>query len=230
MPDIRELRTSQVRIYATDALPFNRLRQSKAVSMLQESMDFSPSQSMFPFPDGILQTQPIAMASGSCNGVFIEKLVVEERKMVLTILGSTEQADAIQEELIKAITQATGTGDPDLSPLAVSHESNCVAKLNFQIPKLLAGSPMEAIPEMFKNQVHPKNSSIDVVPASVSFLVRYSHISRELQERKINLVDKEIKIELRAKTAVNDQIYSVSAPATTGELIELVRQIEDKVG
>lgn len=233
MPKIRNLRTTQIRIFPIDDLPFGKISTKSNVQRIARK--YSLDVQVDPLFD---VGAPLRIAGPSirfANGSFeyqqksyvIENLNIEDRRILLTVNGPTEVCDEINKTLTAFFAKIDPREEiPAYSPILTSNETNCVATMGFSVKDLMAGSKLEKASEAIADLQENYGCHLDIFPSSFKFRVSYLDPPAEITKRKINIVDKEVVLEIRAKSAVDDRMYFTSSPSCSTQHLKLLDRLE----
>jgi hypothetical protein len=231
MKRIDSLTVAQLRIFKTDELPFNSLRLGASVQKIRTEFAFKHITNI-PAPMTPDLLGAIGFVAGEvkteAGATVIESLVIESRRVLLTIHGPSEVANQTFDRLrgmIREVDQRENK--PELVPLIVTEDTTTVVHLDHPILSLLTGCPLEQLVGGLDSKIEKHGARVRIYPASFRLAVAYDHVPDSLKLNNITLADKVISIELRMGTAVEDNIYFISSPNPSTIHLQMVTFLEE---
>lgn len=157
----------------------------------------------------------------------IIRLVIEERKIVCVMDAEKEIIDAFYEDVVDFLMQISSVDEPEVfKPIIVSNESEIIAQLDMNISSLFSDQLLNCL----ENDVVPKlgfgPATARIKPISVKFDVDYVSDDISLQDYRINLVRKELILQLRPGYLQKDRIFVSKMPVDSNTHIQLLTEIE----
>jgi hypothetical protein len=233
MAALKNLVVTQIRVFKADDLPSSLLHSPSFLAIAKNEFGFSkaglatPPISFDPnggivFNDGGFEHEKIKYV--------IQQLLIESRRIIINFFGSSQSASAFYLKLydiIKAFCINTKT--PEFEPLILAEETATTHVLSFPIIKLIGNGPMAGFYTGVREHIEDFNSQIQVLPTAFKFRVLYSNIPSVLLENGIQIQEKELSIEYRAQTRVEDCIYFIKSPNSSDEHEKLVNYFEKKI-
>jgi hypothetical protein len=224
-------KSTKIILLAHEQLPFAVVTNKKYAELFIQRYSFGrldPIQDPTGNPSGLMFSNGLYQVKDS--PVVAVRLVIEDRKVVISMEGATDYAEKMWEELREALQAMTLTKDSDfLSPVFVTNESDIMAHLDFPADSLFS-SP---IASLFQKEIIKKTSSSFITShigsSGVSFSIDYLPETDMLNDRRISLVRKEFNIKSAIGYPMNDQVYSSSGPISTEDHIELLKYLEKKL-
>jgi hypothetical protein len=175
-----------------------------------------------------------SLGSMEINGKvkIIDRIVIEERRVIVTIGGSSADAKVLMNNVIDLIaTSETRHEICSLKPLIEIHEAQCTVNLGFTFSRLLCGSIANTVPDSLQSlvQLAPSPLQAEIVPSGLRFKIRYLGESDVLKNHLISMADKYLSIEMREGTSPESHIFFASAPMTSEALLDLLRSLERRI-
>lgn len=157
----------------------------------------------------------------------IERLDIQERKIVFKIIGSSEDADTFYDSLVAFLADiADSTDDTYLQPVVTSDESEIIVQLDFPADVLYAPAYLEFIRSEVSSRASSDVAKASVRPASLTFNVEYSVTDESLNDYRITFVRKDFTVEPRRGYPLADQMYYSKAPFDTATHIDALDKLE----
>ena len=119
---------------------------------------------------------------------------------------------------------------PAYSPLVMTEETTTVVNFDFPFTNLFDGEPFRNLSEGLSSISSKCGAKATIVPSSMHFRVSYDDLPEGLRKNNVNLVDKDIAIELRVNTDIGERMYFISSPVSTDCHLELLSLIEKTFG
>ena len=226
--NIIDIRSTVVAIFPIDAIDFKSLLCDPFLNWMQQNLhckkvEIPSIQATIPFQFGYFQVDR--------KKIVIDRVIIEERRIVMTVGGASSEARKILDNIIEVIkVHETRHTIETLNPVIVVDETICIAKLDFPYKKLLTqscGSDLSSLLIKQDNLV-PEGFSILCQPVSIKYKVKYDGSNEVLKRFNINLNDKFLSIEAREGTDPNDCVFFINAPLASDQCISLIRDIEEQ--
>lgn len=228
---VRELHSTVILIFRPDEIPFSVISRDDVADRLGVRYSLTQEKPPFSLPG----TQANLVYS---NGVFdveaatylVDRIVVEPRRILITVAGPTDVALAVFEDLKSFIQEVELRGSSfDYEPVSTTHESQATVKLGFGFDHLLVGSKLSGLSEELRGSLPGYGAQVAVHPVSLRFRVSYGNQPDRLSRNRISLVDKLVALEVKDRTDPSDCLYSSVLPADSATHLELLRLIESRV-
>lgn len=159
----------------------------------------------------------------------IDRIVVEERRIIVTIGGSSDEARVLMKDLILLIASCETRHEiRPISPVLEIDESQSTVQLSIDFSRLVSGSIAESIPESLSSRtvIAPTSMRAAITPAGLRFKIRYLGENEDLKNHSITMADKYLSIEAREGIGIEAKIFFASAPVKSDTLLELLRSFE----
>jgi hypothetical protein len=231
MKEILRLSVTQIRIFATDTLGYRYFRSPSSIADLKQRYGFDTQASPF---DGLpIESPSIAFTSGQFaiddKKYLIESLTLEDRRIVFTISASSSIADRFFENLLEVLKAFDlREPGPKYDVLVLAQETICIARLDLKFEDLLCNS-QESIHKGLETLSALPGYKVRIFPTSIKFAVRYLDIPEEMKTHNVTMIDKDIVIEIRAKTDPSDGIFFTQSPFNSDSHLKLLSIVEDAV-
>jgi hypothetical protein len=229
--DIKEIRSTLVVLFPVDEYDYKALTND--AFSLRLSSDFGCTRTENPFP------LPIPMLAFGAGKItidekirIIDRIVIEERKITITVGGSSTEARRALQELLTLISLFETRHDSRaLIPIIEVDESVCIAKLDFPFTKLLSNSAGAKVVEAVHKipEMAPEGYRVQIYPSSVRYRIAYRGENALLIRHHITLNEKALVIEIREGTDPEEQIFFVTAPIKSDELLSLLMSFEEQL-
>jgi hypothetical protein len=229
MKDVAEIIVTQIRLYATDQLPFQTLRLGPNLRSFGKTFNF----------EGIA-ADPIGLQVILTNGtVEIEKesihilvLTLEPRRMVLQVRGRTSDASAAASVLSAELAKLAPDlpKEKPLQPILITDETTCVATLDVDFSDLVQAPVMNVLEgeakTMFSNKYMLAKS---LAFKNLSFEIRYEPADNSLEDQDITLANKLLTLEPRLGTPLKERRFYISSPTDSETHLALVEALESSI-
>jgi hypothetical protein len=228
MKNIVDITVTQVRVYATDSLPFADLRRADNLKTVKETFRFEN-----------IQSDPLGLQLGFSNGTFehrgksvhILSLTVEPRRVLIQVRGRSSMADALYSAFSDIL--ANFAGQPKGSkfePLLKAEETACVATLDIDFDDLVAPPLLRFIQTDGKAKLRTEfGSPKSVTFKTLSFEVKYSPVSPQLEEHDVALSSKLMTFEPRLATPLREKRFFTSSPTDSETHLAILEALEKEV-
>ena len=235
MKNIRELRTTQIRIFPTDEIHFQSLQRQTAINKIKEKYKLkniiTPTIPEIPS----IEIQKILIFT---NGEFVyknktylvDRLVIENRRIIITMASHSEIADEFYTDLRNLLIELDlRDAKSNYNALVKSEETTCVAKLDFYLYQLFERNFINNFQQTLLNKIESHGCKIEIVPNVVRFKINYLNEPELYRKNKITFADKEFILEVRERTSYEDRIYFTSSPTDTKTHLELLSEINNLI-
>ncbi|MEC4683027.1 MAG: hypothetical protein VST70_05035, partial [Nitrospirota bacterium] len=159
----------------------------------------------------------------------INSITFEERRLLLSVSGTSEDADSLFEDLLKTISEVLGASIKFLPPLVKSDQTSCFATFKVDIQQYFSNPFLlfceKRLPKF--NQI-PK-TQISAQPFSLRIEISYKIDDPVLSESNISIFPKHLVIERRLQTPPKKNMYFVSSPFESNTHIKLIEELQEKL-
>ena len=160
----------------------------------------------------------------------IDRIVIEERRIIVTIGGSSDDARILMKNLLSLIESfETRHEVRPIIPVIEIDESQSTVELAIDFHRLLAGSISANISEVLGSltNVAPPSMRAAITPSALRFKIRYLGENEDLRKHSISMADKYVSIEAREGIGIDARIFFASAPVKSDSLLEFLRYFEN---
>jgi hypothetical protein len=160
----------------------------------------------------------------------IEQLVVDPRRVVLTVNGDTESALAVFLDIQAFFAEVEMRQfRTNYDRVSVTHDTVSTTEMGFEFRELFAGSPLPALQDTLTERLPRYGADLDLYPTAVRFQIGYRNQPVDLARNKITLLDKYLSVEIKDETDPADRVFSASSPSDSGTHLSLLETLEDIV-
>jgi len=225
MAAIKELRTVQYRIFEPYVLPFAVLMSSFGREALRRVFGFSQvDDSQVPelyFSNGVVRLDE----EGKDTQIVIANLHLNERRIILEVVGSTSDANTAFGMIFHAIMTMRKEPPEDATPVVLTHESTCVIHLPFSWDRLLPEPLVRFVGSDICEAASREGTTARILWGGVGIRLVFSSEDPRIDTSGITLAEKQVVIEPRMGTAASDRLYFVRAPTDTDALLRLTAKL-----
>jgi hypothetical protein len=234
MGELIAIRVSQVRIFGPDELPFNYLTLDANIKRINKEFNFRQAMTLSPQQTGDL-LGGVSFFGGtivvdSVQSV-IEQIVIESRRLIIAMAGDSKATDAVFERLrvlLKEFDQRQNK--PPLDPIVTTQDTTTIMRLAFPISKLFSTGSLGAFSKELDKKVEQPLAKTRIFPSSIKFRVSYYDVPDSFKAKNVELLDKEIAIEYRVGTAIDENTYFISSPSRSEIHFEMIALLENTFG
>jgi hypothetical protein len=161
----------------------------------------------------------------------IDRIVIEERRIIITIGGSSNEARVVMNDIIMLIVSfETRHEIRPLSPILEIDESQYTVQLSIDFPRFISGSMAENVPKSISSQTNiaPASMRAIISPVGLRYRIRYQGENDVLRSDSITMVDKYLTIEAREGISLDARIFFASAPVKSEVLLDLLHSFESE--
>jgi len=214
----------QILLYRFDDIPRSRIIQKRVLAEISALFEFSEVQ----VDENRYAIAQAGIFRDEGNEYPINRLVIEERRILLDMEAKSTNADLVISKLCQLLGSLTNRVDTTfLQPILKAEESEIIARMEFPFhklisPKLLKLLKSEALPAMSLDLAQAV-----ITPFQLTFLVQYRTEGLELDDYRILLNRKDFLIGPRPGFPITDQLYYSKAPLNTKSHLELLSNLEE---
>lgn len=224
---ISNLTVEQIRVFDLDGIPARFIITPTVVNKIAERYHSAV---------GTNPAQPAIPSLHFNGGEFIHKKIIpinsitfEERRVLLSVSGTSEDADFLFGDLRKTISEILGPSIKFLDPLVKADQTTCFATFSLDIQKCFSNPFLN-----FCEKTLPKFNKIPMTqitakPFSLRVEISYSVNDPVLNDSNINISPKSLVIERRFQTPPEKNIYFVSSPFDSGTHMKLIEEFQKKL-
>ena len=224
---ISELTVEQIRVFDIDAMPSRFIITPTVVNKITERYHSA------------VGTNPVQPAPPSLyfnGGEFIHKKITpinsitfEERRILLSISGTSEEADLLFEDLRKTISEILGPSVKFLSPLVKSDQTSCFASFKVDLQEYFSNPFLDFCGKNLPKFNQIPKTQLTTQPFSLRVEVTYKINDPVLKDSNISILPKHLVIERRLQTPPEKNMYFVSSPFDSNAHIKLIEELQEKL-
>jgi hypothetical protein len=160
--------------------------------------------------------------------ISIEQVVIESRRITIAVNASSEHCIYVFTRLIELLREIDQRPlKPEFKPLIMTEETTTVVQLDFPITILFKASQVSAFSDKLGSIVNNYGAKAAIWPNGVKFRISYLNPPSILKANNIDLVDREIRIEQRVNTAVEENTYFIISPNSSDIHMKLIAKLEE---
>lgn len=227
MKEITDLTVTQVRVFAVDTIPFRRMGTKSCTDRIKNDFRINEVRTDLVSPGVGSIVFEIGELEQEGSTIVTNRIVVEPRRIILDVAGTSRQASQVYALLLKSMESTTGMNLTKLrSPMIVSETTQCVAALEFPFDSLLADSFTRFIHDSVTKTASTKIAKASLTPLVLEFQVNYDVKAKTLIEHKISLSPKRLTIAPRGSTPLEQKRYFTSSPFDSDTHLRLLQDLE----
>jgi len=225
--DVRRTVSHLVQIFRFDEVPIWRAAQQTAVNALTQLLGL---QQIGVGPDETGRPQVLGQIGQFqvANGELIPvlKLALEDRRILLSVEGTTDQAHEVLRVLARYLAELGGHVDDDFpQPLVTSYETEFISRLGFQAERLVSPVLLEFVNDDVAQIAGSPLAQAVPALSEVKFIINYQP-DPTLEDYRVSFSRKEFVIGPRAGYPVADQMYTSKAPIDSDAHIRILKKLE----
>lgn len=226
---IKKIITNQIRLVKVDEIPFASLSLRMNLEKVAGYFQFSQTDLIQSDQD----VPAVVFVGGHVdiedNRITIISLSIQDRKMILNIEGTSEEANIIFEktnEFLRIVAQ--NVANDFLKPVLIAETTEFISILEFNFMQLYSPIMNEFVNDQLLSATEDKFSKSIIFPGSIDINIDYFLKDKRLFDHRITLSRKEFAIAPRAGYPLSDQIFVTKAPVSTSIHINLLKALENK--
>ncbi len=244
MKNVRDMLVIQVRLFPVDTMPPIEILEPMVSEKIGNAYGFQgygdggpllrlpplPQVSGSPGPPNTLDFQSGTFSSEDAETLFVNSLLIERRRIVLQVAGTSEQADCFFESLRSLISEAYPQCAPGLSKvLYKAEETACTVDLDFQFTQLFHPATLTFIETGVAGAASGTRVRASAVPSGFRSRVSYDVTDQYMRDHGISFNSQDFIIEPRHHTPLQDKIFFTRSPLSSQKHLGLLREFESLV-
>jgi hypothetical protein len=227
MKNIKFIKTTLIMLFPADDIDFFGINSEISIQKLISNYSLNKVPAT---PQFLLQNNQLVLQ----NGIFqndnvkyiIEQIVIEERKIIISILSSSDISNIFFEDFKKQLIALDFRKEKGhYEPLISTYETICILKLDIDLNHLISRFENDKVEKIISKKQTNK-AKIQLIPSSLRFQITYKDIPEKLVKNKITMSDKYLVLELREKTDPEDKIFYTASPTDTETHFEILEAIK----
>lgn len=224
--EILNIKVTQIILVHYNEIPLLKVANNRYLQALTSLFGFDAVE--------VLQDQRERIFAVQCrNGFFefegsertVERLNIEERRVQITLEGSSQIATALWEKLREFLIHISGVNNISLLPVIKAQESEIIAHLDFSLEKLISPSFYSFMTTIARGKAALDVADAFVKPTMLNFQFNFVPKDNSLNEQRISLVHKDFSLALANGRSLSEQIYYSKAPFDTDTHVELLEDL-----
>jgi hypothetical protein len=220
--EVKLLETTQIRLFPPDTIPFVKLVLDKNRKVIHSLFSFEGVEPIS--REGSIVGINFTAGSYGPRSILIPSVAIEERRIVVKVQGTSEEATSLYEEVRKKLEDLNE--NRPIRETLCTHETVCSVVLDAAFERVFSQSFLQFIKQTATKYTKNPWSENYIVPADLKFTVRYKVIDDSLVRNHIALASKELVIEPRTQSAIEDQLYWIKSPTDTDTHFKLIDDLE----
>lgn len=230
MKEITDLTVTQIRVFPVDIVPLSKINAKSCIEKIRGDLSISEIET-HPLIDG---TSPIIFLKGEMKEgnriIVINRIVVEPRRIILEVAGTSKEANQVYDVLLSSIDSAADIDSGKLRvPLLIAETTQCVATLDFHFESLFDNSFIELLNSRVKKEATSKRAKGSVRPLAVEVEISYEIKDETLIENRISMTPKKFVVAPRAGAPLEARRYFLSSPFDSDTHLKLARALEETI-
>ncbi|MBA7657895.1 hypothetical protein ES703_65838 [subsurface metagenome] len=233
MKEIRDLKSTQILIFPIDEIGFSSLQRPDAIKQLQDKyrLKYNPPMIFEGIPAG---SHSLLFTNGEFRyenkSYLIERINIEDRRIIIRMASHSKIVDIMFDDLRKLLIELDlRESKPKYEPLVKAEETSCVVKLDFSFTDLLINSPLSDFNAFLTDKMSSHDFEIEIIPSAIRFKITYSRQPESFRKHKISLSEKDFVLEVRDRTAYEEQLYYTFSPTNSKLHFEFLKELERRV-
>ena len=224
---ISNLTVEQIRVFNIDGMPSRFMITPSVVNKITER--YHSAIGATPLQPGI----PSLHFNG---GEFIHKRIIpinsitfEERRILLSVFGNSEEADLLFEDIRKTVSDILGPSNNFLAPLIKSDQTSCFTTFKADLNQYFSNPFLEFCGKNLPKFNKIPKTKITAQPFSLRIEISYKVNDPALNESNISIFPKHLVIERRLQTPLERNMYFVSSPFDSNTHLNLIKELQEKL-
>lgn len=210
-------------------IPFGELSSQQFMKDLRSKFNFSMCGPIQDPNDKVVALQYLSglFTSNKGSNHAIEKLIIEQRKIIISMDGSTIDIQDLYDGIRSFFMTIIGECDQKfLNPIITAFETEIITKMNLAPMSLFSKKVLE-----FSDAIVVKSNPNNSLPklTSIGFVgsIDYIPLDISLSQKRISLSRKEFQFSLAPGSTWDESTYYSKAPLTTEMHLEILNSLEN---
>ena len=221
MKDVKILSTAQVRIFPTDAIPLTKLMIAKHREIINSLFKFEKAE---PITRAGNTGMSFLVGSYGTKPLLVEEITIEERRIITRVQGTTKEATSVYEEIKKVLEQINE--GRSIKELLCTHETASSVVLSVPFERVFSQPFSDFLNKLAGKHIGLPWAEHYLAPIGLRFRIQYKLTDDTLVKNYIALAPKELVIEPRSQSALEDQLYWITSPTDTDTHFKLIDDFE----
>lgn len=217
MKDVRNLQAGLVAIYPPAAFPVAKVTAGSRAEAVVNTFAFGAAE-MSPVGEAIFQRGRMLTED---EEIVIPSLRFDDRRVLLTVAGTSAQADLV----VNALEDIFFSGEARLEPIVVVYEASCTAVLDIDWQALFNSSLANFIETRLRSEARTHGIEPRIAIAGLAINLAYE-TPADLAEHSISLSPKNFSIGLAPKTPPSERRFVSASPMRTEDHLSLLESLE----
>ena len=229
MKEVTELKTKQFRIFAADTIPFPAINTDLGRQAIVKIFSFRDATLNPPLMEWTFEGGTLAKEEK--QHIVIEQLQLNARRIVIDVSGSTDDANHVFSVIKESLTHplfGSGSRWRDAKPVVATHETSCVASLDFDWSSLLNPVFLDFNKQTiatFSDEI----AAAQIIGMALRFRINFNPLDERIKQNGVVLSDKTFTIEPRQEAPLSDRRYFTASPTDTVTHLELLTKFENMI-
>ncbi len=224
MEDLQDLISQVVRLYPPGSIPMNTILAAGGVRVIEAAFKFN-SFAMVESGGGAMQFTHGHLVAADDHKTIILNATIEERRIMLTVLGTSAEADDAIDAICETIFGEEG---PLADPLVVAAETSCSACLDFDWNELYGSGFTRFLNTSLIAGCTTEGVEPRILHIEMTFGLKYTTPTR-LEEHAIGLSAKNFTIGPVPKVPLSERRYQIASPTRSEDHLRIVEELEKSV-
>lgn len=224
---ISNLTVEQIRVFDLDAMPSRFMIVPSVINKITER---------YHSERGSNPAQPPIPSLHFIGGEFIHKKIIpinyitfEDRRILLSIVGTSDEADLLFEDLRKKISEVLGPSITFSPPIIKSDQTSCFATFKVDIQNFFSNPLLNFCEKNLQKFNKIPKTKITTQPFSLRMEISYQIDDPAMNTSNITVAPKHLIIERRLQTPPEKNMYFVSSPFDSNSHLKLIEELQEKM-
>lgn len=225
-----DLRSTLITIFRVDEIDFLSLLTGSFASEIRSRYGCEVTNAQLAPGNRGLEFSPGRVTLGG-NVKVIDRILVEERRLIVTVGGSSDDARVLEGQLENLILACeTRCAKSSLVRVVQFEEAQCIVQLQIAFGELLNRSTFGSLSQSLQASAFFQKSlsPVRVLPIGCRFLIRYEGKDPSLVDNAITVGDKYLTIEAREGINPEERVFVASGPLKSDDLLKLLQSLEEQ--
>jgi len=223
-------RITQIDLLNFEEIPIEKIACGQIAEEIKAAFKFRSAQIMeTPDSKKVLICEN-GLLEVSSKELPITRLVVEERKILMSLEGSSRDSNILFDRIAEFFEGLRSSKKESfMKPIVRSYESTLVARMNIDVDSLLSDSMRRFLNDDLLSSTETETATSSATFSGFSYDIHYHPKTQKLSEYRISLSRKRFTLGPRPGFPIQDRIFQSEAPLETEAHIHLLEDLEDQL-
>ncbi len=230
MKKIQDLTVSQIYLFQVGAIPLGAVVAGRGIETVRQKFAFQNPSSL-PWAPELTPAPALRFANGELlvekTRVVVPSVAIEPRRILLTVSGTSEQADQVFRVLVQTLSELAPDHAEALSNVVYkAEETACIACLDLDFGQVFGRKVRDFLTRRVADTASKPGIRACVEPSRFAATITFELTDEKIKEQGITLNPKEFTVEAMKGLPIKDKLFVTKSPFGSSVHLELIKQLE----